>query len=271
MTGPSTDLHPRADCTADADGRLTFALLAPVPDGARPALVRRPGKGRPEGEPHLLTPGPVTDDGRPTAVLPPLPALREGRWDVFLLTGPDGARLRVRPRLRDVRALVDGALRDRTAPVAVRVPYTTRDGYLAVRAWLRPAHAEGGPVALDDRALTVRARLHGAEPGAGAAAVLRLRGHPGTVRVLPVDVDGRDVSFTVPHPEPVDGGDHVWDVFVRPAEDAPPIRVGRLLDDLADRKHVHVYPRVTHRGAGVRPYYTVDNDLSVAVTRAADG
>ncbi|CAL9619474.1 transferase [Streptomyces sp. enrichment culture] len=268
MTGPTHDPHPRADCTADAAGRLTCTLLTPAPDGARLALVRRPGKGRAEGPPHLLDPGPADGDGRPTAVLPPLPALREGRWDVFLLTGPDGARLRVRPRLRDVRALVGGALRDRPAPVAVRVPYATRDGYLAVRAWLRPAHAEGGPVALDDRALTVRARLHGAVPAAGAAAVLRLRGHPGTVRVLPVDVDGPDLTFTAPHPRPVQDGDHVWDVFVRPAEDAPLIRVGRLLDDLADRKHVHVYPRAESGGAGVRPYYTVDNDLSVAVTGA---
>ncbi|NEC84094.1 hypothetical protein G3I38_33905, partial [Streptomyces sp. SID7958] len=104
----------------------------------------------------------------------------------------------------------------------------------------------------------------------GAAAVLRLRGRTGTVRELPVETDGRDVAFTVPHTGPVDDGDHIWDVYVRPAADAPLIRVGRLLDDVADRKRVHVYPRVTVGGSGLRPYYTVDNDLSFAVTRAAE-
>ncbi|NEA85400.1 transferase [Streptomyces sp. SID14436] len=271
MTAGERDPHPRADCTADASGRLTVTLCGPAPEHARLALVRRPGTGRPEEEPLLIGLRQNGDEGRPRAELPPEPALEEGRWDTYLLTGPDGTRRRLRPRLRDVRALVDGRRRDRPSPVAVRVPYTTRDGFLAVRAWLRTAHAEAGPLTLDDGALTVRARLHGARCADGAAAVLRLRGRTGTVRELPVETDGRDVAFTVPHTGPVDDGDHIWDVYVRPAADAPLIRVGRLLDDVADRKRVHVYPRVTVGGSGLRPYYTVDNDLSFAVTRAAEG
>ena len=39
------------------------------------------------------------------------------------------------------------------------------------------------------------------------------------------------------------------------------------LDDVADRKEVFVYPPVTVADAVVRPYYTVDNDLSVEVRR----
>ena len=56
------------------------------------------------------------------------------------------------------------------------------------------------------------------------------------------------------------------DVFVRPAAQAPSTRVGRLLDDLADRKKIVVYPTADVGGTGLRPYYTVDNDLSVEVT-----
>lgn len=62
-------------------------------------------------------------------------------------------------------------------------------------------------------------------------------------------------------------GSGIWDVFLQPAEGAPRVRVGRLLDDLADRKEIFVYPAATVGGVTLRPYYTVDNDLSVAVTR----
>jgi hypothetical protein len=38
---------------------------------------------------------------------------------------------------------------------------------------------------------------------------------------------------------------------------------------VADRKEVFVYPAVRAGGAVLRPYYTLDNDLSVEVTRPA--
>ena len=46
------------------------------------------------------------------------------------------------------------------------------------------------------------------------------------------------------------------------------IRLARLLDDVADRKQVFVYPGATAGGIVVRPYYTVDNDLSLDVKQA---
>ncbi|BFO17789.1 hypothetical protein SHKM778_41770 [Streptomyces sp. KM77-8] len=73
----------------------------------------------------------------------------------------------------------------------------------------------------------------------------------------------------------------VWNVFVRPAagarpvrvarllgDPARPVRIARLLDDLADREGVFVLPRVTVDGRVVRPYRTIDNDLAVEVTAA---
>jgi hypothetical protein len=66
-----------------------------------------------------------------------------------------------------------------------------------------------------------------------------------------------------------DGG-VVWDVFVRlgDGEGAAPVRLARLLDDVADRKEVFVHPVAAVGSAAVRPYYTVDNDLAVEVRAA---
>ncbi len=79
-----------------------------------------------------------------------------------------------------------------------------------------------------------------------------------------------DFTFTVAYADLVaeDGGARVWNVFVRPAPGKSVIRVGRILDDLADRKGSFVYPRTTVGASAVRPYYTIDNDLSVEVTAA---
>jgi hypothetical protein len=275
-------VEPRAHCTIDADGRITFDLdqapdSAPAP-GARPQLLLRlrPKKGQSEKALHLLELEPV-DGGRHRAVLEPQPALAEGRWDAYLLPDPDpdadsaGERQRLRPGLLDLRVLVAGHRHDRPSPVAVRIPYTTKDGYLALRAWLRTAHAEAAGIQVTERSMTVRARLHGASLREGASVRLRLRGSKGTARTFQphIEDDGRDFSFTVDYEELLrtagtDG--HFWDLAVQPGEGASAIRIGRLLDDVADRKQVFVYPAVTLGGVTLRPYYTVDNDLSLEVT-----
>ncbi|MGC9540435.1 transferase [Streptomyces sp. UG1] len=260
----------RADCTADADGRITLTLEAP--SAAAHLLLRlRPKKGQPEKILHTLDLEPV-EDGRFRAVLDSEPVLAEGRWDVYLVPEPGAPRQRLRPGPRDLRALVDGHRRDRPSPVAVRIPYVTKDGYLAMRAWLRTAHAEVAGIDVTDRTMTVRARLHGTSLTEGAAVRLRLRGG-GTVRTLVprVEDDGRGFSFTVDYGELVgdDAGNRVWDLSVQagPAEGTAPVRIGRLLDDVADRKEVFVFPEAVVGGAVVRPYYTVDNDLSVLADR----
>lgn len=265
--------EPRASCAVDADGRITFDLPLRPAEGQQLLLRLRPKKGLPEQALHLLDMEPL-DDGRGRAVLGGQPVLEEGRWDVYLLQGPGSPRQRLRPGLRDLRELVEGRLRDWQAPLAVRIPYVTKDGYLAVRTWLRPAHAEVEGIDVTDRSMTVRARLHGASLGEGPVVRLRRRGDSGAVHTLEPRAgndDARSFSFTVDHAELVGGtggGSGVWNVFVQPAAKAPPIRVARLLDDVADRKGVFVYRAVTVGGAVLRPYYTVDNDLSVEVTQA---
>ncbi|MEV0173224.1 transferase [Streptomyces sp. NPDC050803] len=266
------DVELRAHCTTDADGRITFhlpALEATDPPSAQLLLRLRPKKGKPEDLPLLLHVETVADGGR-RAVLEPQPVLAEGRWDVYLLPAPEAPRQRLRPGLRDQRALVDGHTRDWPSPVAVRVPYSTKDGYLAVRTWLRTAHAEVEGIDVTDRSMTVNARLHGATLSAGAVVRLRARGANGAVRIREPQVEspGGRFSFTVDFTELIAAdAAGVWDISVRtgPAGEAPLARVGRLLDDLADRKEIFVYPTARVGGAVVRPYYTVDNDLSVEV------
>ncbi|MFF5105222.1 transferase [Streptomyces sp. NPDC000134] len=271
------DLEPRIDCTVDADGRVVFGLRpAPADPDARLLLALRPAKGEPERVTvtRLLDLGPADGTHRRTAVLPVAQRLPEGRWDLYVVPEPDGDRQRARPGPRDLRALVDGAARDRSAPVAARVPYVTKGGFLALRTWLRDAHAEAGRITFGDGTMTVEARLHGAELTPGAAVRLRLRG-AGTALSAEVRAAGdrRSLSFTADLADlaapaaTARSGRCVWDVFVRPGGTAPPARVGRFLDDVADRKDIQVYPEIPVGETLVRPYYTVDNDLSVVVAR----
>ncbi|MEW2165151.1 transferase [Streptomyces sp. NPDC007084] len=265
----SVEPEPRVGCTVDADGRITFGMRLPSATHPRLLLQPRAKKGQEERAPHVLDLEPAAD-GRLVGVLEDGPTLDEGRWDVYLLDEPDGERQRLRPGPRDLRVLVDGGARDRSSPVAVHIPYVTKSGYLSVRTWLRTAHAESDRIVVtDEGAIVVTGRLHGASFGPGAVVRSRLRGD-GTVRTAEpqVDGDGRSFQFTLPCGELADGvtGEGVWDVHVRPAAGASAIRVGRLLDDVADRKEVFVYPATDVGGRSVRPYYTLDNDLSVEVT-----
>ncbi|MFB7934007.1 transferase [Streptomyces sp. NPDC056039] len=264
------DTPVRTDCAIDTDGRITFRLPSTSAPGPRLLLVLRPKKGRPETTRHHLELHPDPADGRWHTVLEPHQSLDEGRWDLYLLPEPGAEQQRLRPGLRDLRVLVDGHLRDRPSPVAVRIPYVTKDGFLALRTWLRTAHAEARTIDVTDRAVTVQARLHGARLHEDATVRLRLRGSD-TVRSLSprIDEDGKGFSFTADRQDlAVDGGGagRFWDAFVRPTAEARQVRIGRLLDDVADRKHVYVYPAITAGGTVARPYYTVDNDLAIEMT-----
>ncbi|MFG3197659.1 transferase [Streptomyces sp. NPDC048208] len=263
----------RVTCVADADGRVTFHLPLPEPDGSPHLLLRaRPRKGLPDPAERRL-PLAAGGDGRVRAVLEPLPPLEEGRWDAFLVREQDAEPEQLASGPLDLRVLVDGGRVDRPSPVAARVPYRALDGFLAVRAWLRTAHAETDRIEVGDRATSVTARLHGASFGDGALVRLRGRGSRAERTVRPdTDADGRGFRFTVDHAELTgsDGADvRYWDVDVLPAAGAAAIRVGRVLDDVADRKQSFVYPAANTGGRLVRPYYTVDNDLSFEVTAAS--
>ncbi|WP_052848223.1 hypothetical protein [Streptomyces avicenniae] len=277
------DRLPRADSLVEPDGRLTLRLTRlPEPESGAPELllVLRPKKGEPETETRTV---PLTraEDGAWAGELPAEPPLTEGRWDVYALTRPDGARLRVVPGLRDLRELAAGTRPDPSGPrIAVRLPYATKDVYFAIRAWVRQGHAEAGDVHVDGDGMTVAVRLVGVKQGAGAAALLKLRGGGKDGPVVEADLreDGAGGwTFTAPYDPLVeqraaaDGAEGAvadevyWDVSLRPTRKGARVRVGRLLDDVADKKPVFVYPPAVLGTTTVQPYYTVDNDLAVRV------
>lgn len=278
--GHAPVVKPRADATVEEDGRFVLRVRLPLPDSARPRLLLqlRPKKGQSEETGRVValeSAGP--DEWR--AVLETAPALAEGRWDAYVLGAPGEERTPLLPGLRDLRTLVSGGGDGRSAPLAVRIPYATKDGRLAVRTWLRASHAEAGRIVFSGRSMTVRARLFGPRLGEGAAALLYRRGREAAVRQTPLRAEGDQAfTFTVDYPDLLAepgpngmGAAAIWDVYVRPAAGAPRIRVARLLDDVADRKAVFVYPAATLGGVTARPYYTVDNDLSVEVAPTANG
>ncbi|MFE2378188.1 transferase [Streptomyces sp. NPDC059398] len=270
MTGTGEDRLPYAvDCTAGADGTIGFAVTAAGPTGL--VLKRRKSGDRVR---LALTESP---DGRPSAVLDAAYMLGEGRWDIFVEDGAAGEQ-RVEPGLRDLRKLIARTPAPTATRVVARVPYRTADGMLALRCWSRAPHAEAGELTVREGALTLRGQLYGVVPGPDAVIEARLRGAPGQVHREPVRAGGDgEFSCTLPY-GPLGGGDgaeeaRFWDLWLL-AGDAERggrgARISRILDDIADRKSVFVYPGSpctggAGRAATATPYYTVDNDLSVRI------
>ncbi|ANW20982.1 glycosyltransferase family 4 protein [Streptomyces clavuligerus] len=198
--------------------------------------------------------------------------LQQDTWDFHLLRA-DGSRNRLRSRLVDNRLLVTDRPPVTTTPVTARTPYTTVDGYLALRVRRAPVHAETERVDVGDGRITVTCRLYGTTEAA-RSAVLRLRGGAELAIELPCATlpDGA-VRFTVDTGAPAAhrfAEQDLWDLYLNVDGVSAPVRVGAWFGDVKDRKDVHVYPitviEETSRGrARVRPYYTVHNDLSVNV------
>ncbi len=117
--------------------------------------------------------------------------------------------------------------------------------------------------------------LYGAVLGRGAA-------------LLGVSRDGTAHDFETPATASFDGGrafqaritslsrpggveKSLWDLFVRPAGAAEPIRVGRIVGDIVDRKGIDRYPSTAPGAAADRPvrarfFFTVTNDLAISAT-----
>jgi hypothetical protein len=89
---------------------------------------------------------------------------------------------------------------------------------------------------------------------------------------VPLTVEGAEFRFTLPFDELAASwrrGNEPWDLWLRPAEGARPVRIGRLLDDVPDKKQVFSYPALPVQAGTeqvrIGPYYTLDNDLAIRV------
>ncbi|WP_369696717.1 hypothetical protein [Streptomyces sp. XD-27] len=245
-----------------AAGRTGYLVLVPRDADTATDEVRLP-----------LAPG---ADGRLRAVLAAAATLAEGRWDLHVAAdGTDPQRLL--PGMNDLRALVDRTPEPGTGPLAVRIPYATKHGNLSLRSWLRAAHAEAGDLRIDGGTLAVTGRLHriGNQGGLLAGAVVEARRRSDKQALTaPVTADGDGFAFTLAYADLAaawSGEADVWDLWLRPA-DRDPVRIARILDDIADKKPIFTYPArkadAPQGAVKAVPYYTVDNDLSVRVQAA---
>ncbi|MGH3309223.1 MAG: hypothetical protein ACRDP3_01310 [Streptomyces sp.] len=289
---PPVPRHPRADCTADSAGGLTFDVRLPAVslDAVRDAALLLRRRGGEEGADTVRLPlTPAGSDSTLRAVLPSIMTLPEGRWDAYLLFGGSGERepRRLLPGIHDLRSLIGRVPRSSRTWLGVRIPYTTKYGNLTVRSWLRWPHAEAGELRVADGGIALHGRLYGARLGGTARLEACARDAAATPISVPVaahaadaphtaDVtgqnDGQGSDFTAWLPLAALSAAHpVWDLWLRPWEGAEPVRIGRILDDVADKKRIFSYPpqRVADADGerAVSPYYTRDNDLSVRVSR----
>ncbi|MCS0638320.1 hypothetical protein NX801_22225 [Streptomyces sp. LP05-1] len=278
---------PRVDCLADAAGAIVFTVpatdvaAADAAAGTDPADTDRAGSApapvlelrrRGRSAPGAPADGDERDgtvrlplsaagaDGRARAELPLSVPLAEGHWDVYL--GGRG----VAAGFRDLRALLDRVPPAGADGVAARVPCPAADGRLAVRVWHRFPHAEAGDLAFGPAGCTVEGALYGAPLGPGAVAEARAGD-----RVYRTAAEGRDGTFrfTLDYRElaaPPVTEERMYALWLRPAADAEPVRISRVLDDVWDRRGSFAYP--ARRGEGYRavPCYTNGNDLCVRVT-----
>ncbi|MDN3294695.1 glycosyltransferase family 4 protein [Streptomyces ficellus] len=228
-----TDTAPHlADCVAADDGTLTVTLLTPR-----------------EGATLVVADRVFAFDERGVATVPAGTPFAEGVWPCEAELPGSGERVTLVTRAVDQRGAMRAAGRQGAGePVRQLVPYT-RNGALTLRSWVRPVHAELGEVRVEDRRITVSARLYGAaDPDGEPILLLRRRGaHPHEL-AFPGARHGRDgFRFTFPAAAPAarqrDPHD-VWDLWLRPAPGAEPARLARVLDDVVEKGSLFPYPAI---------------------------
>ncbi|WP_282792882.1 glycosyltransferase [Streptomyces sp. CC224B] len=296
---------PAASARMTSDGSLVVALTPDtLPDGPLDLVLRK--RKDPERREVRVPAGPpaaaAADGAVPVAAVPRAAhVLAEGRWDCYVAPRAAPAdRRRLRARLVETAALL-------TLPPVVTaegltswIPYTTSDGYLAVRTWLRPAHAEVHHVLVSEEGATVTAKLLGdaelrrttgdASPLPGAepdAVTLTPRADPAAEgatdpRAAALTVPVRALSpahfqFTLPYAEAQarhGTAEHtIWDLHLRTAGRTVPI--GRITGDTVERKKPNPYPAVelphpTGTPTRLRPYYTATNALALSARHVPD-
>ncbi|MDT0448885.1 glycosyltransferase family 4 protein [Streptomyces hesseae] len=257
-------LRPLASCRVNSEGDIVVSV---DPKGVSGENLSLTVTRRKENKPFAAPLKPPAEAGAPwTAVLKRSELrLGEGRWDLHVLRADDRARRRVTAHLPEGRRLLTldplpGA------PFTWWIPYATVDGYLALRAWHRDGHAEARALKTTEGTLTVEGTLYGAEFTDGTAPLLvgTPRGDAASEVTAEIEVlDATAFRATLPYERlrEARGGEEAatWDLALRVAPDAAPIRIGRLVGDIVDRNKTDIYPVV----AGVRPYFTVTSDLAV--------
>ncbi|MCX4582165.1 glycosyltransferase family 4 protein [Streptomyces sp. NBC_01481] len=239
---------PLADCLVADDGGLTVSL---VPGGGRPV-------GRGAGL-HLVCTHPdaavearrFAFDAEGRARVPAGAQFPEGVWTCQVEL-PDGERIALAARAVDQRGSMRAVARTPAGgPVRNLVPYVKK-GVLSLRSWVRPVHAEVGEIRLTGQKITISGRLFApGTPAGDPALLLRRRGKAHAELTFPASREGADgFRATVPCAAPADrqsDAHDVWDLWLRPAPDAQPVRLARVLDDVVEKGSLFPYPGIDLR------------------------
>ncbi|MEV8564708.1 glycosyltransferase family 4 protein [Streptomyces sp. NPDC051322] len=279
--------QPEADCVVGAAGELTVSLV-PTRSGAAGheglRLLCSRTEDRADERSYLF-------DARGVATVPADERFAEGVWDFFAVVPQSGRRVRIAARSVDQRGAMRVAAHG-DGGVHNRVAYKVKGkGFLSLRAWNRPVHAEAGDITVDDTRVTVSGVLVGKAAFAGEPVlVLRRRGKIREEMTFPGSRQGADgfrftFSCATPVARQLTRNDY-WDLYLRYAPEAAPVKIGRVLDDVIDKKAVYAYPAAVlpkkrpwgalrkaarklrgrpQQRVRVRPYYTVSNDLALTV------
>ncbi|WP_406305082.1 glycosyltransferase family 4 protein [Streptomyces sp. NBC_00885] len=246
--GESEQFTPLADCLVADDGGLTVSL---IPGGGRPV-------GRGAGL-HLVCTHPDTAvearrfafDGEGRARVPAGAQFPEGVWTCQVEL-PDGERIALATRAVDQRGSMRAAARTPAGgPVRNLVPYV-KQGVLSLRSWVRPVHAEVGEIRLTGQRMIISGRLFApGTPAGDPALLLRRRGKAHAELTFPASREGDDgFRATVPCAAPADrqaDAHDVWDLWLRPAPGAQPVRLARVLDDVVEKGSLFPYPGIDLR------------------------
>ncbi|GHJ30597.1 glycosyl transferase family 1 [Streptomyces hygroscopicus subsp. sporocinereus] len=262
-------LRPVASCRVTAGGDLSVLVEpAEVQGGELELTVTRRKSDEAPFRVPLLPPAGADPSAPWTATLDRTALdLAEGRWDLHVVRPADGARRRVVCRYAEGRGLL-GLEPLPGSPFTWWIPYRTVDGYLALRTWRRPAHADARVIRPDAEGIVVEGTLHGARFGPGAAPVAVAtpsRGPAGTFLTGVTALDGGRFRFTVPYQRIQEArtdetGTAGWTLTLhKSAATDSPIRIGRVVGDIVDRDKTDLFP-VTH---GVRPHLTRTGDLII--------
>ncbi|MGX5184894.1 glycosyltransferase family 4 protein [Streptomyces avermitilis] len=260
-------LRPKGSCRTDSEGDASIAVNASGLSGQRFTLVLRQRQGVSEQRVPLHRPdtakAPWTAELRRDDLF-----LSEGRWDLYVERAEDGERRRLRATLVEQRGLLSATLPS-AGSVTWWIPYRTKDGFLALRTFRRSSHAEVTALRAGDGFLRLEGLLHGAALGEDAAllGISRTAGVPDFEAALTATADRHFQAILTSMPGPAGTDETIWDLFLRPGRNMEPVRVGRLADDIVDRKQTDKYPQAELAApAGgsvqIRPFFTFTNDLA---------
>ncbi|MZE74890.1 glycosyltransferase, partial [Streptomyces sp. SID5789] len=250
------ELPRHATARVDRQGSVHVAVGTLPPSAGQADLVLR--KGGAGTEEHRF---PFSAAG--DAVVPWDAGVPHGTWELTLATregdrevalGTDGYGC-------DTRDLLAVELpRPQGPSLALLLPHMHEDGGLRLRSALRDAHAEVGPVRVDERTIAVQAELWGAEATADAVVEAVHRKDKERVLTFPLRVggDGRvavdiDCAALVRAHTEADEPEVIWDFFVRTAAGAPRVQLAKLATDVLAPINVFTFPRPVLSEAAAAP------------------